>query len=593
MSEAPVFIALNARGLATARLAQTALGRGEVHGLLGRTNGADVNFRATGGHLRALFEAGKPIVAFMASGALIRILAPCLSNKHVEPPVLAASLDGAYVVPLLGGHHGGNALALAVADAISGKAAITTGSDTALGAALDDPPNGWRVDHDGALQGLLQEAIAAEGIQFTGSGPRPDWIKAASNGPIIEVSDRAERQNSELRLIPPTIALGLGCERDTPPEMLIAHAKYAIQEAGVHASAVAVVSSIDVKMDEAAVHAVGAALGVPVRFFSAQALRRLGPRLLTPSAIVEKEVGAPGVSEAAALAAAGPGATLILPKIKGARVTAAVARSILPIHGEAVGQPRGVLHIVGLGPGDPAYRTPAATSAIRQAEDIVGYDLYLDLAADAVPAHATLHPFPLGAERDRARHAISLAASGRKVALLASGDPGVYALATLALEELDSENRADWNRIAIDVIPGVSAMQMAAARLGAPLGHDFCAISLSDLLTPWATIEQRLEGAAAADFVVAFYNPVSRRRREGLVKARDILLTARAADTPVAYARNLGRPTEAVTFSTLGAMSPDDCDMLTTVIVGSSRSRQIQLGGRTLVYTPRGYISGV
>lgn len=593
MIETPAFIALNAPGLATARRAQTALGQGEIHGLDGRTKDADVSFGATGPHLRALFEAGRPIIAFMASGALIRILAPCLSDKHAEPPVIALSLDGAHVVPVLGGHHGGNSLALTLAEALGGTAAITTGSDTALGAALDDPPKGWRLKHDGGLQGLLQDGIKAGGIRFTGPGPRPDWLKEAASGPVIEVSDVSRREADRVRLVPPTIALGLGCERDTPPDMLLAHAKHAIEQAGVDISAVAVIASIDLKMDEPAMHAVGAELGIPVRFFAANVLRRLGPKLLTPSAVVQREVGVPGVSEAAALAAAGPGATIILPKLKGARVTAAAARSVLPIDAGAVGQPRGLLHIVGLGPGDPAYRTPAATKAIRRAEDIVGYDLYINLAADAVPASATLHPFPLGAERDRARHAISLAASGRNVALLASGDPGVYALATLVFEELDSENHAEWNRIAINVIPGVSAMQMAAARLGAPLGHDFCAISLSDLLTPWSTIEQRLEGAASADFVVAFYNPVSRRRREGLVKARDILLKSRSAETPVAYARNLGRPTEAITFSTLGAMSPDACDMLTTVIVGSSRSQKMQLGDRDYIYTPRGYISGV
>ena len=588
-----VFIALNPPGLETAQKARAALGYGEIHGLEGRTSGADVTFDATGPHLRALFKAGRPIIAFMASGAVIRIVASELADKHEEPPVIAVSLDGAHIVPLLGGHHGGNKLANALARALSGQAAITTGSDAILGAALDDPPDGWQFEANGDAKSVLQAAITAGGVRFAGAGPQPNWLIQADAGPLISVSDAAKPAGATPRLIPPTIAIGVGCERDTPPDALIEHVRAVLLKAELHPASVAVIASIDVKADEGAVHAVSAEFGAPARFFGSGELRQLAPRLRNPSAVVMQEVGVPGVAEAAALAAAGPGATLIVPKVKGAQVTTAIARAVLPIAAEAVGRPQGELKIVGLGPGDPAFRTPAATTTIRQAEDIVGYGLYLDLAADAISSTTTLHPFPLGAERDRARHALALAATGRRVALLASGDPGVYALATLALEEMDAENNAEWNRINLDIIPGVSAMQMAAARTGAPLGHDFCAISLSDLLTPWATIEQRLKGAAIGDFVIAFYNPVSKRRREGLIKARDILLAHRPANTPIAYARNLGRPEESIVYSTLEALTPDACDMLTTIIVGSSRTRQTKLGGHEVLYTPRGYISGV
>lgn len=573
-----------------AKRAQSALGEGEVHGLANRVEGADTPFQHTAQHLRALFKSGRPIIAFMAAGAVIRILADQLADKHSEPPVIAVSLDGKHIVPLLGGHHGANAYARALAKALGGAAAITTGSDSVLSAALDEPPEGWRLANPSTLKDFMQAAIAAGSIQIEGPGPRPHWAQSTGDiGPSLLVSDAAMTRGEGLRIIPPTIALGLGCERDTPPEALIAHAHMALAAAGVDPRAVAVVASIDLKADEPAMHAVGAALSAQTRFFGADTLRRLAPRLASPSEVVLREVGVPGVAEAAALAAAGPGATLILPKLKGARVTAAVARAVLPIDPASIGQARGYLAIVGLGPGDPSHRTPAATAAIASASDVVGYDLYLELAADVI-GDTTQHAFPLGAERVRARHALALAAEGRRVALLASGDPGVYALATLALEELDASNRPDWNRVEVEIIPGVSAMQMAAARLGAPLGHDFCAISLSDLLTPWATIEQRLQGAAIGDFVVAFYNPVSRRRREGLVKARDILLAHRPADTPIAYARNLGRADERIELGTLGAMSPDACDMLTTVIVGSSRTRAPTIGQRTWLYTPRGYL---
>src|SRR5262249_34204142 len=171
-----------------------------------------------------------------------------------------------------------------------------------------------------------------------------------------------------------------------------------------------------------------------------------------------------------------------------------------------------------------------AGAALGGAGDPAGYRLYLDLLG-ALAAGKTLHAFDLGQEEARVRAALALAAEGRSVALISSGDAGIYAMASLVFELIERGGNADWARIEIVGVPGVSAMQVAAARLGAPLGHDFCAISLSDLLTPWPVIEQRLTAAAAGDFVVALYNPVSQRRRIQLVAARDLLLQARAPDT--------------------------------------------------------------
>jgi cobalt-precorrin 5A hydrolase/precorrin-3B C17-methyltransferase len=196
--------------------------------------------------------------------------------------------------------------------------------------------------------------------------------------------------------------------------------------------------------------------------------------------------------------------------------------------------------------------------------------------------------------------ALDLAAGGRDVALVCSGDAGIYAMATLVYELIDrggnqaSGNQAsgnqDWPRVEIRGLPGVSAMQVAAARIGAPLGHDFCAISLSDLLTPWPVIERRLQAAAAGDFVIAFYNPVSQRRRSQLQAAKEILLRHRPAATPVVVARNLGRPGERVAVVALEALDIDAIDMLSLVIVGSSETRMVSRpDGGVWVYTPRGY----
>ena len=298
-----------------------------------------------------------------------------------------------------------------------------------------------------------------------------------------------------------------------------------------------------------------------------------------------RAVGCHGVSEAAALAATGAEGTLRVAKTQSRRATCAIAEAPAPIDALRIGRARGVLTVVGLGPGTPAWRTPAADRAIAAATHLVGYRGYLDL----LPAGGgqIRHAYALGEETERVDRALALAAGGHQVALICSGDPGVYAMAALVFERLEMETsaRPGWRRSEIVVLPGVSAMHGAAALAGAPLGHDFCAISLSDLLTPWTVIEQRLEAAAAGDFVVVLYNPASRRRRRGLARAVEILAARRPATTPVVVARSIGREGETITVTRLQDLDQSSIDMMTLLIVGSTETRSI--GGR--VYTPRGY----
>ena len=381
----------------------------------------------------------------------------------------------------------------------------------------------------------------------------------------------------------------MGCERGADPGEVLTLARETLAARNFAEGAVAAVVSLDLKADEPAVHAVAEALGVPARFFPAARLERETPRLAKPSELVFREVGCHGVAEGAALAAAGPGGELIVAKAKSARATCAIARASEPVDARVIGQGRGALAVVGLGPGDAAWRAPEAEATIRAATDLVGYQLYLDLLGPLTEGKA-LHPYALGEEEARVRAAFELAAAGRTVALVCSGDPGIYAMAALVFELLDREPRPEWRRPEITVVPGISALQAAAARSGAPLGHDFCAISLSDLLTPWAAIEKRLRAAAEGDFVVALYNPVSRRRTTQLVRAVEILRRERPAETPVVLARNLGRDGEAVTVIDLAALTPEAVDMLTVVLIGSSETRRIERGdGGAWVYTPRGY----
>jgi cobalt-precorrin 5A hydrolase/precorrin-3B C17-methyltransferase len=244
-----------------------------------------------------------------------------------------------------------------------------------------------------------------------------------------------------------------------------------------------------------------------------------------------------------------------------------------------------------IGPGQASWRTPEVSRLVQEAEELVGYGLYIDLLGP-LAAGKPRADFPLGGEEERCRHALERAGEGRNVALVCSGDAGIYAMAALVFELLDRGEMgvsAAARRVEIVCSPGISALQAAAARAGAPLGHDFCAISLSDLLTPRADILTRLHAAAAGDFVVALYNPVSARRRTLLAEARDILLARRPPDTPVLLATQLGRSGERLAFRRLDALDPDEADMLTIVIVGSSQSRLLMRGEGPRMYTPRGY----
>ena len=585
-------VALTADGARLARQIQDTLPRVRVHGFAPRVEDCDVTFTDTTAHLARLFDSGHAIVGVCAAGILIRTLASRVNDKHGEPPVIAISPDGAHVVPLLGGHHGANTLAAQIADITGGAAAITTAGETFHGVALDDPPPGWALSNPQSAKPVLAALLAGDHPALVIEAGNPAWLSELPVGRdgewMIRITDRAITPAAdELLFHPPTLAVGGGCERDCDPDELIALVDETLAAAGLSPASVAVVTSIDLKMDEAAVHAVAAHLGVAVRYFDAPRLDAETPRLENPSDIVFREVGTHGVAEAAALAAAGQGGELAVAKHKSARATCAVARGT-NIEPTSIGVARGTLSIIGTGPGDAAHRIPITDSAVGAATDLVGYGPYLDLLGAAAQGKQR-HDFDLGAEEDRCRHALELAAAGRNVALVSSGDPGIFAMASLVFELLDRTSDPAWQRVAITVHPGVSAMQLAAARAGAPLGHDFCAISLSDLLTPWPAIETRLRAAAEADFVVALYNPASRRRRQQFETARDILLAHRPDDTPVVVARNLARPGEQVTIIPLAELSIDAIDMLTIVIVGNSQSRTIAGAASRWAYTPRGY----
>lgn len=247
----------------------------------------------------------------------------------------------------------------------------------------------------------------------------------------------------------------------------------------------------------------------------------------------------------------------------------------------------GRVSILGLGPGDAALITPQARAALEAATDAVGYIPYVRRIAPREGLR--LHESDNRVELERARHALEMAAKGRRVAVVSSGDPGVFAMAAAVFEALE-DGPADWRALEIEVLPGITAMLAAAARAGAPLGHDFCAINLSDNLKPWAVIERRLRLAAEADLAMAFYNPRSRARPEGFARALEVLREACGDARPVIFARAVSTPEEALRVVPLPEARPEMADMRTVVLLGNSQTRLIERPGRApLVYTPRSY----
>jgi cobalt-precorrin 5A hydrolase/precorrin-3B C17-methyltransferase len=454
--------------------------------------------------------------------------------------------------------------------------------------SLDAPPPGWSLAPESDVKPLLAQLRDGGRIRVDDADCPSAWLAALRHdeGPVdVAVSIRRTR-TAPATLVPRRLAVGVGCERGLPAEDLARLVEATLGAHDLDPAAVGLVVSLDLKAGEPAVRALADRLGVEARFFDAATLEAETARLATPSEAVFREVGCHGVAEGAALAAVGAEGRLLVPKAKGERATVAIGEAPAPLDARRIGRPGGRLWLLSLGPGDRAQRTRAVDAALRRVDDLVGYTGYLDPLEPEIRAER--HGFPLGGEVDRCRHALKLARDGREVGLVGSGDVGIYAMAAL-VHELAAAEPA-WQGVPIEALPGVSAMHMAAARAGAPLGHDFCAVSLSDLLTPWSVVERRLEAAAAGDFVTALYNPVSQARREGFQRARAIFAAKRPASTPCVVARQLGRRDERVTVTTLAELGAAEVDMLTLVIVGSAKSRAWRTAyGREQVFTPRGY----
>ena len=611
----PYIIALTAEGGTLAADLAAKLG-GKWHGLKSRTTGSDVEFENATDHIRDAFLAGHPVIGICAAGILIRAVSGHLHDKWSEAPVIAVSEDGEVILPLLGGHHGGHALAARIADATGGMAAITAAGDRKLGLALDVPPAPFVLGSNGiaakeAMARLINggKATLAHDLGDYEEALTPllqswqNWLaplpaEGSSDVKIMLSLKPAESCDADLVFHPQIAALGLGASRDCPSQEMADLIANNLEAASLSPRLIRGVYSVDLKADEAAILDAADHVEKRLHVFTPSRLEQETPRLQNPSDVVFAEIGCHGVSEGSALAASGPAAILALPKQIDKQSTMALALDPTGEYQPQDSRHPGRVMLVGIGPGQSQWRTPEATAMVAAADELVGYGLYIDILG-AIAEGKPRRDFALGEEEARCRYALEAAGEGKDVAIICSGDAGIYAMGALVFELLgrtqDNGGVSDAaRRVLVESAPGISALQGAAARTGAILGHDFCTISLSDLLTPWEAIEKRIEAAGQGDFVIAFYNPVSKRRRVGLAKARDILLKYRPVETPVLLASSLGRPEEEIKHRDLGSLDVDEVDMLTVVMIGASTSQRIhhqgsRHSGGQVVFTPRGY----
>ncbi|QNP73465.1 precorrin-3B C(17)-methyltransferase [Streptomyces roseirectus] len=519
--------------------------------------------------LRAAFGECAQVVCFLATGATVRILAPLLSDKGADPGVVCVDEGGRFAVSLVGGHGGGaNELAVEVAELLGAQAVVTTATDAVGVAGLDTLGLPVEGDVAGVTRALLDGEPVVLEAEVGWPLPALPFTAAEQGAYRVRLTDRAvEPASGEVLLRPPSLVVGVGASKGAPVGEVLDVIEGALAEAGLSARSVAGLATVDAKSEEPGILEAAARLGVPVVTYSAGELA--GVEVPNPSDAPLAAVGTPSVAEAAALVGGGE---LLVPKRKSggspAMATCAVVRR----------PSRGRLAVVGLGPGARDLLTPRAREELRRAAVVVGLDQYVDQIRDLLRPGTLVLESGLGAEEERARTAVAEARKGLAVALIGSGDAGVYAMASPALAEASDD---------IDVVgvPGVTAALAAGAILGAPLGHDHVSISLSDLHTPWEVIERRVRAAAEADLVVTFYNPRSRGRDWQLPKALTLLSEHRSPTTPVGVVRNASRVDESSRVTTLGELDPATVDMMTVVTVGNTATRII--AGRMV--TPRGY----
>lgn len=543
----------------------------------------------------------RSLIFIMASGIVVRTIAPLIKDKRTDPAIVVLDEKGRFAVSLLSGHLGGaNEITKRIADFLGAEAVITTSSDVNNLPSIDL----WARDNNLAIENWkvlphIQTKLIDEGklnIHLDNINMElPDCfiqVPDPSSADIIITNKQSiKKAPPVLYLHPKNLVAGIGCNSGTSTEEIEEVVKSVLAENNLSFLSIDSIATIDIKGNEKGLRVFAERHNLKIRIFSADELNRV--KGVQRSEAVFNATGAYGVAEPAALLGAEKG-VLLVPKIKRGNVTVAVAKKTV---GAKSCSP--LLYIIGTGPGGIEHITPRAQDAIRNSDVIVGYGTYIDLIKDLIKDKEIIST-GMTKEIERCKKAIEIACEGKIVSLISGGDPGIYGMAGLVLEILKAEEQKcrsaevrktselpnfRTSELLIEVIPGISALNACAARLGAPLMHDLVCISLSDRLTDWELIERRLEYAALGDFVTVIYNPRSMGRQEHIRFARDILLKYRSPDTPVGIVKSAMREGERVIITTLKDIPVDEIDMQTTLIIGNSKT----FVWNNHMITPRGY----
>lgn len=524
---------------------------------------------------------GERLIFIMAAGIVIRTIAPLLVDKKTDPAVVVIDEAGQHVISLLSGHLGGaNSLTREVAEILSITPVVTTASDVAGLPALDlwARDNNLFIENPGALPSVMKRLIDSRTLHvFTEHDvPLPPAFlrtdERANADVVISLTGSSVTPGSIL-LRPRILSVGIGCNSGTSRQEIEAAVGSALGLAGLPLGAILNIATIDIKGKEPGLVDFCAHHDLPLVTYSADRLNQV-PNVGHSDAVF-RATGAYAVAEPSAMLAAET-EWLLIEKQKFPNVTVAVAR-------RETQKPAGSLIVAGTGPGRAEHLTPAVRQALRTADAVVGYETYIDLIRPLIPDKYILATGMTG-EVERCRAAIDLARKGQNIVLVSGGDPGIYAMAGLVFELLRTEE-TDSEALPVTILPGISALNAAASLLGAPLMHDFCAISLSDRLTPWDVITRRIEAAAAADFVIALYNPKSHGRVEHIETALNLIRPHRSPSCPVGIVRAALREGQHVRIATIATVPFDEIDMQTTVIVGNSQT----FVWKDRMVTPRGY----
>ncbi len=526
-------------------------------------------------------------VFIMAAGIVVRAISPLMRNKHTDPAVVVMDEAGNFAVSLLGGHLGGaNLLAEDISAFLGAEAVITTASDINHLPAIDlwARENDLKVEDCNLLPHVAAKLINTSALKVYSEIDinLPDEFQKVSKPEVADVLITNKKLLTGFYLRPQNLVVGIGCNRGASEEEIEDVVRQTLEESNLAFLSLHSIATIDLKADEVGLDAFARKYGLEIVTFTPNELNQVTG--ITESETVFKATGAKAVAEPAALLAAGAN-NFLVPKRKAGNVTVAVAEKVRLVK-------KGKIYVVGTGPGSIEHITPYALNVIRKSDVIVGYGKYLELIRELIKDKPVFSS-GMTQEVKRCEKAIELALAGKTVSIICGGDPGIYALAGPVLEILQEEKRIPLTlpspqgerELEVEIVPGISAVTACAARLGAPLMHDFACISLSDRLTPWELIEKRLEAAASADFVIVLFNPKSQGRAGHIRQAIDIVLKHRTGKTPVGIVKGAMREGERIIIASLGNIPDYEIDMQTTVIIGNS---QTSVRDNRMI-TPRGY----